>query len=212
MLDSILSYGRLALLGIAMAFLINPYNAHGIPDDADGDYIHDLEDVCLNESYLMTYHEECLSDAGVYFVHADLDLAEVLKLLLDALPVIPPGVRKFIRDGLDRFGHHLYFDSIDTFEEAQIETCYDLEGFAGWYYDIADKHDERADFLIEVVELLEPFATRLPHIVLPIVIPFIRIAVILRNQAAFVRKAALAAQTAHANLCLFRWANPTPVD
>jgi len=64
MLDSILNYGRLALLGIVMAFMINPYYANitpsGIADDYDWDHIPNTIDVCLNENYYETYHEECL--------------------------------------------------------------------------------------------------------------------------------------------------------
>ncbi|MXX95375.1 MAG: hypothetical protein F4039_05620 [Gammaproteobacteria bacterium] len=210
MLDSILSYGRLALLGIAMAFLINPYNAHGIPDDADGDYIHDLEDVCLNESYLMTYHEECLTQTGVYFEGDYFDLRGILQDVITN-PIIPRELKEWLLEQIERLHYHVNVSVIDTFPEAQIRTCYDLEGFAGNYHDTADMHERTAEFALELAE--EVARLRIPPRVKAIILGALLLAALEASLNAIrYRKAAWAAQTAHTNLCMFRWAHPTPVD
>ena len=84
-----------------MAFLINPYNAHGRPDDIDGDYIIDFHDVCIYEPYYDAYHEECLSDAGVYFEGDYIDLRGIL-LDVIANPLIPREVRKLLREQIEK--------------------------------------------------------------------------------------------------------------
>jgi len=73
MLNSILNYSRFALLGIAMAFVINPYpvfadEMYDQMGDEDNDRLYNVNDVCIEESYEKFEHQMCLSQAGVVVI------------------------------------------------------------------------------------------------------------------------------------------------
>lgn len=83
MLNFILKYLRFALLGVAMAFLINPY-AYAIENipphgDLDQDTIPNISDVCYEDSYNIDEHIDCLSCAGVVVIGIGMVGSDVLK-------------------------------------------------------------------------------------------------------------------------------------
>ena len=189
-----------------MAFLINPYNAYGRPDDIDGDYIIDLHDVCIYEHYYEAYHQECLSEAGVYFVGDCINLGGIL-LDVIANPFIPREIKEWLREQIERLQDYVNVSVIDTFPEAQISTCAELEGFAGNYYDTADMYERMAKLMFNIAE--EVGTSRLPPKIRALIVtPLLIVGSQASRKANRYRRAGLAAQTAHANLCLLRWIMP----
>ncbi|MDE0644924.1 MAG: hypothetical protein OXH84_01630 [Gammaproteobacteria bacterium] len=86
MLNYILSFSRFALLGVAMAFLINPFSVYawgGSPyqdpsGDKDDDNIPNSKDICPFDYYLNDYHRYELEKYGVELINYDA-LIEFLK-------------------------------------------------------------------------------------------------------------------------------------
>ena len=204
MLSTTLNYLRFALLGIAMAFVINPF-VYGSPRDNDEDGILNHEDVCMNESYSETFHEICLERAGVYFVGSYIDLRG---LVLDLVtnPFMPPEIREWYRETIERL-HKKNMSVIDTFPEAQIKTCYDLYEFAIHYHDDADFHEQVAEYMLELAGKVAK--SRIPPRVKALIIGGLLLAVWDANRIANrYRKAAWAAEIAHIDLCSFRLDDP----
>lgn len=89
MSNCILNYSRFALLGVAMAFLINPLSVYawgGSPyqdpsGDKDNDNIVNSEDICPYDSYRNSKHKYELERYGVELINYD----DLIDFLIDGI-------------------------------------------------------------------------------------------------------------------------------
>ncbi|MDE0645160.1 MAG: hypothetical protein OXH84_02830 [Gammaproteobacteria bacterium] len=88
LIDHTFNYLRFALLGVAIAFVINPYAAYGSPKidyvtDTDDDGIPDgipiIQDPCPEEPFQDRYHALCLDAAGVILINFESQIEEAFK-------------------------------------------------------------------------------------------------------------------------------------
>lgn len=214
MINSILNYLRLALLGVAMAFLINPYYAHGSPGDADEDGITDAWDVCMENSYNEDYHEHCLKGAGFYLEYDYISL-DFLKILvkIKIKPLFTPAstvLDELLIKRIEEYENLLNIGVIDTFEEAGIQTCFDLYEFEQRYYNIANNNALFAKWAIDTVNLLGILSI-VPYVG-PVVVAVSAILLVWAGQAIEIAerylKAGSSATIAYINLCGFRYDDP----
>ena len=142
MLDSILNYGRLALLGIAMAFLINPYPLYAEDEperiwlvpakgDLDKDGLLNDVDVCIDTKFSDNSHARCLAEAGVVLINYEKTIDEAIKEEQRRLSrgELPQGIDLTV-EVLKWLVSWVPFDEPpSTFESAQIKTCANLKTF-----------------------------------------------------------------------------------
>lgn len=214
MINSILNYLRLALLGVAMAFLINPYYAHGSPGDADEDGITDAWDVCMENSYNDDYHEHCLEGAGFYLEYDYISLDHLkLQVWIEIEPLFTPAstiLDEMLIAEIEAFEDLLNILVIDTFEEARIRTCNDLYEFGQRYYDIANNYALFAKWAIDMVNIIGILSI-IPYVG-PAVVAISALLLLEAWRAIKVAerylKAGSSASLAYINLCGFRYDDP----
>jgi len=213
MIDTILNYSRFALLGIAMAFVINPYYASTF--DYDGDGINDTDDVCQTESYDESYHENCLTTARFYLEYGYFDFSFYINLIQGEIRFgVTWPFRQHLNDTvvkpLKELEAYLNEKVIDTFEKAAIKTCQNLLDFAQGYHTTADVYELIANLALHTINIIG-LLTIIPQVgavVLAISVLLLLIARKALNSANAYRKAGFHADYAWLELCGIRYSRP----
>ncbi|MCY3626657.1 MAG: hypothetical protein OXG88_03340 [Gammaproteobacteria bacterium] len=130
MLNSILNYSRLALLGVAMAFVINPY-AYGAQidyiTDTDDDGIPDgipiIQDPCPKEPFYERYHARCLDSAGVILINFESQIEEAFIRHKDDVFGNTAAITESIAIMLQWVLARIANQPAATYEEANIKYC-----------------------------------------------------------------------------------------
>ncbi|MDE0645979.1 MAG: hypothetical protein OXH84_07085 [Gammaproteobacteria bacterium] len=138
MLNSILNYSRFVLLGIAMAFVINPYayadEMYEENADEDGDTIVNSSDVCIEDSYDKDEHKKCLSRAGVtVIVFGGLSSDEFKNRLDEEYRELTGKKRLSAAEGISWVIDHIFLKAgvpENNWNDLNIGTCLDLDTYA----------------------------------------------------------------------------------
>ena len=173
----LLNYSRYVLLGIAMAFLINPYvyaNGEYYADDGDEDRdrIHNEHDVCFKNSYALDEHIACLQKAGVAVLTTADAGKEAMEKRLELvwrnnggyMEVERRGgdVKSYLHDAISWMGQ-LFYESlgvpVTNWEDLNIGTCMDLETYykdQKRFSETLKKWSNRLDFKIPFIGRRDP--------------------------------------------------------